>query len=397
MSLRTFTVIFIGVSIMLSVISCEKEDKKPEMPDINIIDVSEDSEWDYFVLGKEDYFFIKADEYRPNSVVFHCGEDDKDYPIIFGENGLPYIVTIGEYIFILSNYEGNVVDLGVIYPNGNIEIIRDIETDYNWGNLSLSLGKVASWSDLLNWTGRVVGAVPCIYNTAITISTSGLTWPLMAISCGNYLLGLAADIMEDEFDIHNSFTEFVSDYSTVNLAFSCQTGNWMSCLSSAGSRAYDELANSYSEIEDRSEDYQTTIGALEAGYGDIQITLSWDTTDDIDLWVTDPSGEKIYWNNKYSQSGGYLDYDDRNGFGPENVYWPEGQAPSGKYLVQVDHYDGYYSTHFTVLIQAFGYTKKYSGTVSPDETVTVAEFSSNSPLPKLISRKSEYKLSKPLK
>jgi len=397
MSLRTLSVIFIVVLIMLSVVSCEKEENEPEPPDINIIDVSEDSEWDYCVLGEEDYFFIKTDGYRPSSVVFHCGEDDKDYPIIFGENGLPFIVTIGEYIFILSNYEENAVDLGVIYPNGNIEIIRDIETDYNWGDLSLSLGKVTSWSDLINWTGRAFGAVPCIYNIGLALSTSGITWPLMAISCGNYLLSLAADIMEDEFEIHNGFTDFVGVYSMQNLAISCQSGQWESCFAGAASTAFDSWANSLDEVEDRTEDVQTTVGALEAGHGDVQITLTWNTTDDIDLWVTDPNGEKIYFADKYSQSGGYLDYDDTNGYGPENVYWSEGQAPSGKYLVQVDHYSGYYSTDFTVLIQAFGFSKKYEGTVSPDETVTVAEFYSNTPLPKTISGETEYNLSKPSK
>ena len=38
--------------------------------------------------------------------------------------------------------------------------------------------------------------------------------------------------------------------------------------------------------------------------GDITFTLIWHTTDDLDLWVTDPSGEKIYYDDPVSDSGG---------------------------------------------------------------------------------------------
>jgi len=79
------------------------------------------------------------------------------------------------------------------------------------------------------------------------------------------------------------------------------------------------------------------------GTGDVQITLTWDTTADLDLHVIDPYGEEIYFRATQSSSGGILDVDANgacNGItNPvENVYWPYGAAPSGTYQVYVDYY-----------------------------------------------------------
>lgn len=72
--------------------------------------------------------------------------------------------------------------------------------------------------------------------------------------------------------------------------------------------------------------------------GVIHVAMSWNTPDtDIDLWVTDPSGVKIYFDNPSSISGGYLDLDDVDGYGPENIYWRSG-APNGQYKVEVHYY-----------------------------------------------------------
>ncbi len=71
--------------------------------------------------------------------------------------------------------------------------------------------------------------------------------------------------------------------------------------------------------------------------GVLQFGLSWNTATDIDLWVTDPSGAKIYYANRTSPAGGYLDRDDTDGYGPENVYYRT-NIPDGNYLVQAHYY-----------------------------------------------------------
>ena len=68
----------------------------------------------------------------------------------------------------------------------------------------------------------------------------------------------------------------------------------------------------------------------------MQVTLEWTGDADLDLHVIDPDGFEIYFGAPTSPSGGSLDTDkipDCDDGGPhfENVFWPEGGAPSGQY------------------------------------------------------------------
>lgn len=69
----------------------------------------------------------------------------------------------------------------------------------------------------------------------------------------------------------------------------------------------------------------------------LRATLTWDTAGtDVDFWITDPNGEKCYYANSTTASGLVLDFDDTNGYGPENIT-TETIIP-GDYLVQVHYY-----------------------------------------------------------
>ncbi|MFK5855279.1 MAG: hypothetical protein QM503_04045, partial [Bacteroidota bacterium] len=84
--------------------------------------------------------------------------------------------------------------------------------------------------------------------------------------------------------------------------------------------------------------------------GVLQIGLSWNTNEtDIDLWVTDPAGELLYYGNPTSASGGYLDRDDTDGYGPENIYWVS-NIPDGDYFIQVHYYSGEPVTNYEVKV-----------------------------------------------
>ena len=81
------------------------------------------------------------------------------------------------------------------------------------------------------------------------------------------------------------------------------------------------------------------------GTGDVQVTLRWGSTADLDLAVNDPAGGQIDFENRTSPSGGQLDVDSNAdcataGTSPvENVFWPTGQAPDGQYRITVTYYD----------------------------------------------------------
>ncbi|EOR93098.1 periplasmic copper-binding protein [Arcticibacter svalbardensis MN12-7] len=105
---------------------------------------------------------------------------------------------------------------------------------------------------------------------------------------------------------------------------------------------------------------------LSDSHGVIQIGLSWNTDNtDIDLHVVDPNGEEIYYHHPTSQSGGYLDRDDVDGFGPENIYWTE-NIPDGTYSVSVVYFgpeDGPL-TDFTIkVINGLGVSKSFTGSL----------------------------------
>lgn len=80
------------------------------------------------------------------------------------------------------------------------------------------------------------------------------------------------------------------------------------------------------------------------GTGDIQATLTWDSTNDLDLWVTDPAGATIFFGSPNAPSGGQLDVDAnadcevQTTRPVENIFWPTGGAPRGDFVVQVQYY-----------------------------------------------------------
>lgn len=71
---------------------------------------------------------------------------------------------------------------------------------------------------------------------------------------------------------------------------------------------------------------------------DIRVVLSWDTDNcDMDLWVTDPTDEKCFFDNKLTYLGGKISKDVTQGYGPEEFMIKN--APKGTYKIEVDYYD----------------------------------------------------------
>ena len=87
------------------------------------------------------------------------------------------------------------------------------------------------------------------------------------------------------------------------------------------------------------------IDALHVAGGlknDIKIYLTWDTDkSDVDLWVTSPGGEKIFYGHRQGAAGESLHDDVTTGYGPES--FTANRAQSGIYRVEVNYFSGAHS------------------------------------------------------
>jgi hypothetical protein len=119
--------------------------------------------------------------------------------------------------------------------------------------------------------------------------------------------------------------------------------------------------------------------------GDVRVSLIWNNRNDCDLHVVAPSGEEIYYAHKRSICGGELDVD-MNVRGEstkpvENVYWPPGGAPPGRYKVFVQNYAyherGHEPYEWRVEVVAGKKASHYEGTIKGEKKASntpVCEF-----------------------
>ncbi len=121
---------------------------------------------------------------------------------------------------------------------------------------------------------------------------------------------------------------------------------------------------------------------------DVRASLLWDNRNDLDLHAMSPSGTHIYFGNKQSTCGGWLDVD-MNVQGDstkpvENIRWAKGAAPTGRYKIWVQNFRFHEAdqkpTNFKVELEIGGEIRHVEGVISPNgqtreaSDVVVAEF-----------------------
>lgn len=121
--------------------------------------------------------------------------------------------------------------------------------------------------------------------------------------------------------------------------------------------------------------------------GSIQVTLGWDNGADVDLYVVDPSGDEIYYNENHrrSGSGGVMDHDARGDCRPEdpqprieNAYWESPRPPPGTYKVDVAYFGPCGDASKTQAVVSVAIDGRVIGVfdyaLNPEDRVTVIEF-----------------------
>lgn len=142
---------------------------------------------------------------------------------------------------------------------------------------------------------------------------------------------------------------------------------------------------------------QANINSFSKDYGvvriytsDVKVTLTWDNMVDLDLHVVDPNGEEIFFDHPMSVSGGKLDIDNVDGFGPENIFWQDNTALIGEYKVYLNFYDGsLQNSNYKIRVQAFGkIDQTFNGTISYGEVKSIVNFDNKEILTKTTNKSS---------
>ena len=115
------------------------------------------------------------------------------------------------------------------------------------------------------------------------------------------------------------------------------------------------------------------LNVLPVGRGDLEVTLSMSEATDLDLYVVEPIGNVIYFDNMRSWTNGQLDLDaNANCRGNRNVryehiFWPEGSVPEGTYQLRVDNWRncvGGRTVDYQVIVQNCGDISLYESSAA---------------------------------
>jgi Ca-activated chloride channel homolog len=117
---------------------------------------------------------------------------------------------------------------------------------------------------------------------------------------------------------------------------------------------------------------------------DLRVVLTWDADNtDIDLWVTDPNGEKAFYGTRLTYQGGRMSRDFTGGYGPEEFSLRH--AKPGQYKVEANFYGHHQqivagaTTIQVALMTGFGTVAPREQLVTmrlqgPQEVIFVGEF-----------------------
>ncbi len=117
--------------------------------------------------------------------------------------------------------------------------------------------------------------------------------------------------------------------------------------------------------------------------GDVQVLLSWNNYNDLDLIVTDPYGESVWYKNRSVPSGGQLEID-MNAEYPdsktpiENIFWQQGKAPNGTYNVFLKYYKQHENiavNPYKIVVKQGDKKEEYIGTIiNENEAIHICTF-----------------------
>jgi len=103
---------------------------------------------------------------------------------------------------------------------------------------------------------------------------------------------------------------------------------------------------------------------------DIRVVLTWDTDNcDMDLWVTEPSGEKCFYQHQLTIRGGKISNDFTGGYGPEEYMIKT--AAAGEYLIQANYFGNRSQTFLAPVTLHLAFYTNYGKPGQQQQEVTI--------------------------
>ncbi|MBE6333508.1 MAG: hypothetical protein E7071_01625 [Bacteroidales bacterium] len=356
-----------------------KLQKVNDLPDYISITENMGDSVDFAILGKDGSgFFYEADddnELYPDRFIA-CGDsiDNSKVVVNFGENGLIDNILTDEFTLVLGNYENNKFDAVVITKEGASAIQNGIESSINWeeyyNNFEIGESNEYIFVTQINIILKIIcqngGLKELLEKSELAISKDYLENLVVVDSIYNALVDV--EVINPTFGTQVS-TGDITYY--IKITVDRNSGFSIDEIIDIIEEYTKDVAEGGSSMEDdANDDINLGEGSLVSGYGQIKMTLTWDNYSDIDIHCVDPSGYHIYYGAMRSTTGGYLDYDNVNGFGPENIYFDP--APEGTYEVYLHYYaekNGVSSVRYKVVIFKDGVGETFEGRISGKGTI----------------------------
>lgn len=232
-------------------------------------------------------------------------QQDENAPIDRGSS-------LGPWTYTFNQFKNNNITKWIIQTHSSGDGMEGTGIEVSSSTTSNARGVAISQA------GKGIGNASVVLNTIFTNSFASLT-----------------NSIKEKFPaIKNGAWRSENNVVERTIGNSATLTHWLN--SNMTFESVEELMQSIRENETLINPFN--INDLPDQNGLLQISLSWDTNrTDLDLLVEDPFGEVVSYGHPVAQSGGYMDRDDTDGFGPENINW-SGDIPNGEYRVYVYYF-----------------------------------------------------------
>ncbi len=253
----------------LSFSDCDKEDVTEEK-EFCVVEVSTETEWDFWVAAKDgSNFFLQHENNKPTAVYFQPDKSQDGFTIFFNELGLPSKGIIDDNIILLENFRKDLVDAAIINSEGEISFFRDITIDHDLTQfVTGNKGNTLDQQDLLEIAELSISVFSCV--TAIIFPN-----PLSVLACSATIIKL----LVAEFGEDIEFLQFGSTtIDTYVNALQCMQLQVLDCFLAAASTGLAIKNSALEDLEDNQENMSIAEGVLNgSAVIDIKNT-TWDVT-----------------------------------------------------------------------------------------------------------------------